>query len=159
MKKIILWLLAFIPAIVSYAGDGDKHISVNAGILAPYTLDATIGYEHPIGYGHAFEVYAEAGNHWQTPVCHRFWKGYFWDGGIIYKHRISRFKNGRLRAVGGLQCGLDRQKIFFGVELGMEYNYIFPNSWEFSIRQKNTVNFLHGDIFRCGLMLGVKIPL
>ena len=116
MKKIIIWLLAFIPAIVSYAGDGDKHISVNAGILAPYTLDATIGYEHPIGYGHAFEVYAEAGNHWQTPVCHRFWKGYFWDGGIIYKHRISRFKNGRLRAVGGLQCGLDRQKIFFGVE-------------------------------------------
>lgn len=151
--------MAIVPFLNSYAGDGDAHFTANIGIMAPYTLDATVGYEHPIGYGNAIEAYAEIGNHWQHPICHRFWKGYFWDGGVLYKHRLARFKNSNFRVLGGVQCGLYRQDIFFGVEAGFEYNYVFPNSWEFSIRQKNTVNFLHGDVFRCGVMFGVKIPL
>lgn len=159
MKKLIILLIAIMPFIQAKAGDGDKHLSVNVGILAPYTLDATIGYEHPIDQSSALEVYGEAGNHWRTPVCCQFWKGYFWDGGVLYKHRIGRFKNSNLRILGGLQCGMYRHDFFFGTEIGFEYNYVFANSWEFSLRQKNTVNFLHGDVFRCGVMVGVKIPL
>jgi len=151
--------VVLVPFLTSKAGNGDAHITANVGILAPYTLDATIGYEHPIGYGQAIEGYLEAGNHWQTPVCHRFWKGYFWDGGALYKYRLARFKNGCFRIVGGVHCGLNQQDIFFGIEGGFEYNYVFANNWELAIRQKNTVNFLHGDIFRCGVMIGVKIPL
>ena len=36
--------------------------------------------------------------------------------------------------------------------------YVFQNGWEFSLIQKNNVNFLHGDTFRNGLLVGVKIP-
>lgn len=146
-------------AFAAVAENNDPHINVNVGILAPYTLDATIGYEHPIGFGDAFEIYGEAGNHWRTPVCCQFWKGYFWDAGALYKHRLARFKNGSFRVVGGVQTGMNRHDYFFGVEAGFEYNYVFPNNWVFSLRQKNTVNFLHGDVFRCGIMIGFKIPL
>ena len=44
------------------------------------------------------------------------------------------------------------------MEAGFEYSYVFQNGWEFSLIQKNNVNFLHGDTFRNGLLLGVKIP-
>lgn len=51
------------------------------------------------------EVYGEVGNHWQKPVCHNFWKGYFWDGGMVYKHRLARYKNGMMRLRLGPQFG------------------------------------------------------
>lgn len=159
MKKFLSSIFLLAAGTCAYAGDGDSHLTANVGIMAPYTLDATIGYEHPFGYGNAIEAYAEIGNHWQKPTCCQFWKGYFWDGGVLYKHRIARFKNGNLRVLGGVQTGLVRQDYFFGIEAGFEYNYVLPNSWEFSVIQKNTVNFLHGDVFRCGIMLGIKIPL
>lgn len=50
------------------------------------------------------------------------------------------------------------EKFFFGLEAGFEYSYVFRSGLEFSIIQKNNVNFLHGDTFRNGLLLGIKIP-
>jgi len=35
---------------------------------------------------------------------------------------------------------------------------VFRSGLEFSVIQKNNVNFLHGDTFRNGLLLGIKIP-
>ena len=58
----------------------------------------------------------------------------------------------------GPQFGATQKKFFLGVEAGFEYSYVFQNGWEFSLIQKNNVNFLHGDTFRNGLLLGVKIP-
>ncbi len=139
--------------------DEPSRISVNAGVFAPYTLDATVGYERPSGFGHSWCIFAEAGNHWQTPACHMFWKKYFWDGGIEYKHRVVRYKNGSLRLFGGAYCGADVKKFFFGCDLGIEYNYTFANNWQFTVSQKNNFNFLHGDLFRNGIMIGIKIPL
>jgi len=117
-----------------------------------------IGYEHPLSYGNAVEIYGEVGNHWQEPTCCRFWKGYYWDGGLVYKQRLARYKNGMLRFRFGPQFGATQKKFFLGVEAGFEYSYVFQNGWEFSLIQKNNVNFLHGDTFRNGLLLGVKIP-
>jgi len=121
-------------------------------------LNAMIGYEHPLSYGNAVEIYGEVGNHWQKPTCCRFWKGYYWDGGLVYKQRLVRYKNGMLRFRLGPQFGATQKKFFLGVEAGFEYSYVFQNGWEFSLIQKNNVNFLHGDTFRNGLLLGVKIP-
>lgn len=158
MKRLLTLSILLISFVFANAGDGDQHITVNVGILAPYTLDATIGYEHPLNTHSSIEVYGEVGNHWRTPVCHNFWKGWFWDGGAIYKHRLAKFKNGSFKALGGLQTGLVVKKYFFGIELGFEYEYVFRNNWALSIRQKNTVNFLHGDTFRTGGLIGIKIP-
>lgn len=95
MKKILFILLCSVASIGASAQTGK--VSVNAGFLFPSTLNATLGYEYPLSYGNAVEVYGEVGNHWQRPVCHNFWKGYFWDGGMVYKHRLARYKNGMMR--------------------------------------------------------------
>ncbi len=155
MKKILFSLLC---AVFTFnVSAQDKRLTLNAGFLFPNTLNATIGYEHPLSYGNAAELYGEAGNHWQQPNS-RFWKGYFWDAGLAYKHRLARYKNGMLRFRFGPQFGADKRKFFLGLEAGFEYSHVFQNGWEFALIQKNNVNFIHGDTFRNGLLLGVKIP-
>ena len=158
MKKLVFLLIVLFTSFAARTEEKQRIIA-NVGIMAPYTLDATVGYEYPIGYGHAFSVYGEAGNHWDTPVCHNFWKQYFWDGGGNYKHQIVRWKNASLRVVGGMFFGAVRRDFFFGNELNLEFNYRFRNNWMFTLTQKNTVNYLHGDLFRNGVLIGIKIPL
>ena len=84
MKKFLITLFCAVVAIGASAQDGK--LAVNAGFMFPSTLNATIGYEHPLSYGNAVELYGEAGTHWQEKD---FWKGYYWDGGIVYKHRLE----------------------------------------------------------------------
>lgn len=158
MKRFLNILCALAAFIAVHAQDTSR-LNVKAGIQAPYTLDATIGYEMPVGNGNAIEIFGEAGNHWQTPVCHRFWKGHYWDGGFAYKKQVRQYKNGNLRLTGGVYVGSDKGNVFFGAELGLEYNYVFSNNWVFTVTEKNNFNFLHGDLFRNGLMVGVKIPM
>ena len=100
----------------------DGKLAVNAGFLFPSTLNATVGYEHPLSYGNAVELYGEAGTHWQEKD---FWKGYYWDGGIVYKHRLVRYKNGMLRFRFGPQFGAVQKRFFIGLEGGFEYSYVF----------------------------------
>ena len=135
MKKFILILLCTVASAGAFAQD--SKLTVNAGFLFPSTLNATVG------------------NHWRKPD---FWKGYYWDGGIVYKHRLARYKNGMLRFRFGPQFGAVEKKFFLGLEGGFEYVYVFRNGCEFAIIQKNNVNFIHGDTFRNGLLFGVKIP-
>lgn len=156
MKKFLFTMVCALTALCASAQDGK--LTINAGFLFPSTLNATVGYEHPLSYGNAVEVFGELGNHWQTPVCHRFWKGYYWDGGLVYKHRLVRYKNGMFRFRFGPQFGATQRKFFLGIESGFEYNYVFQNGWEFALIQKNNVNFIHGDTFRNGLLIGMKIP-
>ena len=159
MKKILFILVLVMPWLSSF-GDEPARITVNAGVLAPYTLDATISYEKPVGYGNAWALFGEAGNRWQTPICHMFWKKYYWDGGFEYKHRLVKYKNGFFRIFGGGYCGAYIHRVFFGCHVGFEYNYTFANNWQFSVSQKNQFNFLNRvDTFRNGLMIGLKIPI
>lgn len=153
MKKLIFALLCAVVTIGASAQDGK--LTVNAGFLFPSTLNATVGYEHPLAYGNAVKVFGEVGNHWRKPD---FWKGYYWDGGIVYKHRLARYKNGMLRFRFGPQFGAVERKFFLGLEGGFEYSYVFRNGLEFSLIQKNNVNFIHGDTFRNGMLVGFKIP-
>ena len=152
MKKYLITLCC---AVVAIGASAQGKLAVNAGFLFPSTLNATIGYERPLSYGNAVELYGEAGTHWQEKD---FWKGYYWDGGIVYKHRLVRYKNGMLRFRFGPQFGAVQKLFFIGLEGGFEYSYVFQNGWEFTLIQKNNVNFLQGDTFRNGLLLGMKIP-
>jgi hypothetical protein len=87
-----------------------------------------------------------------------FWKGYYWDGGLLYKQRLIRYKNGLLRFRLGPQFGASKGRYCFGLEGGFEYSYVFPGGVQLSLIEKNNVNFLHGDTFRNGLLVGIKIP-
>ena len=59
MKKLIFALLCAVVTIGASAQDGK--LTVNAGFLFPSTLNATVGYEHPLAYGNALEVFGEVG--------------------------------------------------------------------------------------------------
>ncbi len=61
MKKILFILFCSVASIGASAQTGK--VSVNAGFLFPSTLNATLGYEYPLSYGNAVEVYGEVGNH------------------------------------------------------------------------------------------------
>lgn len=75
MKKILLTMMMCAAAGVSAYSQGK--LTVNAGFQFPSSLNATVGYEHPLAYGNAVELYGEVGDHWLKPVCHRFWEGYW----------------------------------------------------------------------------------
>ena len=77
MKKILM-IICCAFAVLS-ASAQDKKLTLNAGFLFPNTLNAMIGYEYPLSYGNAVEIYGEVGNHWQKPTCCRFWKMRFSD--------------------------------------------------------------------------------
>ena len=128
-------------------------LEISENQISGRVITLTIEYEDI--YGNAVKVFGEVGNHWRKPD---FWKGYYWDGGIVYKHRLARYKNGMLRFRFGPQFGAVERKFFLGLEGGFEYSYVFRNGWEFSLTQKNNVNFIHGDTFRNGMLLGFKIP-
>ena len=64
LKKFLITLFSAVVAIGASAQDGK--LAVNAGFLFPSTLNATVGYEHPLSYGNAVELYGEAGTHWQA---------------------------------------------------------------------------------------------
>lgn len=145
--------------LTSWAGDKEERIGAHAGFLFPSTLNASIAYEHDLAYGKAFDLFGEIGNHWQTPTCHRFWKGNYWDFGAGYKIRLRRYKNSLLRLRMGGQLGAVRGEFFLGCNLSLEYDYVFASGIHFCITQKNDFNFLHGDHFRNGLTLGVKFPI
>lgn len=160
MKKIISLIAIIILSVSSIkAGDGEDRVGIHAGFLFPETLNASITYEHDLSYGNALDLMGEFGNHWQKPVCCQFWKGYYWDFGFGYRKRLTRYKNSILRLRLGGQLGANQKNFFLGCNLSFEYDYIFPSGIRFSIMQKNDFNFLHGDHFRNGLMLGFKFPL
>lgn len=159
MKKFLFTILTVLCVFSKMLAGDREHFTFNAGAAFPSTLNATVGYELQNHNGHAYEIFGEIGDHWGYPICHNFWKGYFWDGGFQYKHQLKRLKNGTFRIFGGAQFGAVQTKFFLGIRAGFEYCYIFKNNWEFCITQFNCVNFIHGDTFRNGLMIGFKIPL
>lgn len=163
MRKYLFLLFSLLSSAVALAGNGDDRITVQAGVLYHNTLNAAIGYEHELPYGKAFEIYGEAGNKWHSENGHvyrdTFWKDYYWDGGFLYKVPLRKFKNSMIRVHGGMQFGAHTGDYFFGGELGLEYNYNFANGMKFIVTQKNQVNFLHGDNFRNGLLIGLALPL
>jgi hypothetical protein len=56
-------------------------------------------------------------------------------------------------------AGAYRGDYFFGAEGCLEYNYTLASGWKLTLKQKNNVSFMHGDTFRNGLTIGIKIPL
>ena len=164
MRKFLFPFCLALSVAIAHAGNGDEYVNLNAGFLFNSTLNATFGYERELSYSDAVELFGEIGNRWhKDPVCghvcdESFWKDYYWGGGVLYKKQLRRFKNSTLRFRIGPECGAHTGDYFFAVEGGLEYNYVFQNRIQLSVIQKNQVGFFHGDTFRNGLIIGIKIP-
>lgn len=164
MKKsgMIIFVLMLTASV--WAGEGDRYVNINSGFLFNSTLNFTAGCERQLEYGDAVELFGEVSDRWhRDPVCGRicskvFWKDHYWDGGLLYKKSVRHYKNSRLRLRVGPVFGSHTGDYFFGVEGGLEYDCIFPCGIQFSVIQKNDVSFLHGDTFRNGILIGIKVP-
>ena len=160
----ILVLMLAMTASWIWAGDGDNRFLLSAGFLVPNTLNAVAAFEHEVRYGNAWELSFEVGDRYRKdPVCGRFcsdvfWKGYYWAGGGAYKKVLAKGKNSALRLKVGPQFGACKGDFSYGGEVSLEYNIQLENGIQVSLIQKNQVNFNHGDDFRNGILVGIKIP-
>lgn len=166
MKKfVLLSIITLFSVLCAHAGEGDEYIHLNAGLLFQNTLNASLGWEKELSYDNAIELFGEAGNRWEKDpecgkVCRKsFWKHYYWDGGFLYKKSVKSWRNSSLRLYAGPVAGAYRGDYFFGVEGGFEFNYTFGSGVKFVFKQKNDVGFIHGDTFRNGFTIGIKVPL
>lgn len=164
MRKILMIAMMAVTAISTRAGEDDLNFNIGAGYLYENNLNAEFSVEKELRYGHAIALFFEAGNKMvKDPICGKyckdtFWNNYYWDGGAIYKHCLTQWKNSLLRINLGPNFGAVTGDFFLGFQLNLEYDIYFYNRWALSITQKNQVGFLSGDTFRNGLMIGLKIP-
>ena len=167
MKKTILSILLlaafFMPA---KAGDGDRHIGFQAGVLYPGILNGVISVDFETRYHNTFEVYIDAFTEWKDckdcgKVCREsFWKSNYGLGiGAAYKPVVSRSRNnvGRFRFGGDI--GTCSREFSLGIEIGYEHVWTFKNNVQFVIQQKNEVTFWGKPLWRLGGLVGLRLPL
>lgn len=155
MKKFLLFIACLLSSIMMVAGNENDYFSINGGFLFPQTANFQFAYERASGYDDSVELFGEIGNKFLSSSSP---KSYYWAGGVGYKRGIKRYKNSELRLTSELHAGAYVKKFYFGAGIGLEYTYTFRSGIQFVLQQKNQVNFLKGDTFKNGLLVGVKIP-
>lgn len=166
MKKLLTALaLAFVATAANAQTNSDR-LSLGFGALYERGLDVTLSYEHETRYHNAWEYFANAYIKWDDcPSCghvcpESFWNNYRSYGfGIAYKPCVSRGRNhyGNFRI--GASAGSDTHRFLGGVHLGYEHNYVLRCGWRLYWQAKTDVMIKGEDLFRTGIVLGVKLPL
>lgn len=167
MKKILMILIAVLAmSATAFAGDRDGRVSFGIGLLYENGLDATIGYERENAYHNAWEIFANGYVKWDKcadcgHVCpDSFWKNYrSWSIGAAYKPCVVRGRNhyGSFRFGGSL--GSDTRKVLGGIHAGYEHNYRLRGGWQVYWQVKSDLMIKGRDLFRTGIVLGVKLPV
>lgn len=166
MKKIlVLCILLLGVSVNSSASDGDKFFQIGTGLLYERGWDVTVGIEHETQYHNAWEYFGNMYLKWEecascAHVCpESFWKSYnTWSLGFAYKPALVRKRNsvGRVRL--GLSAGSDRQELIGGVHVGYEQNYKMRSGLVLYWQVKSDLMINGRDLFRTGVVLGVKLP-
>ena len=94
-------------------------------------------------------------------VCpESFWNNYRSYGfGFAYKPCVARGRNhhGNMRI--GASAGSDTDRFLGGIHLGYEQNYTLRHGWKLFWQVKTDVMIKGEDLFRTGIVLGVKLPV
>lgn len=167
MKRILMILVAVLTvSATAFAGDRDRRVSFGVGLLYENGLDATLSYERENAYHNAWEFFANGYLKWDKcascgHVCpNSFWKNYrSWSIGAAYKPCVVRGRNhyGSFRFGGSL--GSDTHRFLGGVHAGYEHNYRLRGGWQVYWQVKSDLMIKGKDLFRTGIVLGVKLPV
>lgn len=167
MRKILMILVAVLAvSATAFAGDRDGRVSFGIGLLYESGLDATLSYERENAYHNAWEFFANGYLKWDKcascgHVCpDSFWKNYrSWSIGAAYKPCVVRGRNhyGSFRFGGSL--GSDTHRVLGGVHAGYEHNYRLRGGWQVYWQVKSDLMIKGKDLFRTGIVLGVKLPV
>ena len=167
MRKLFMIIL-LIAAVVTpaKAGDGDKHVGLQAGLMYPGVLNGVLSVDFETRYHNAFEFYIDAFTEWKDcrdcgKVCKEsFWKSNYALGvGAAYKPVVHRSRNsvGRFRI--GADIGTCSREFALGIEAGYEYVWTFKNNVQFVLQQKNELTFWGRPTWKFGGMVGFRLPI
>ena len=137
MKRILMIFVAVLAvSATAFAGDRDGRVSFGIGLLYENGLDATLSYERENAYHNAWEFFANGYLKWDKcascgHVCpDSFWKNYS-----------------------------DTHRVLGGVHAGYEHNYRLRGGWQVYWQVKSDLMIKGKDLFRTGIVLGVKLPV
>lgn len=148
------------------AQQNSDRISLGFGCLYERGLDVTLSYEHETKYHNAWEYFVNGYIKWDEcascgHVCpESFWNNYRSYGfGFAYKPCVARGRNhhGNMRL--GASGGSDTHDFLGGIHLGYEHNYTLSHGWKLFWQVKTDVMIKGEDLFRTGIVLGVKLPV
>ena len=162
-------LLSFALLLVAATGKAQVHgnrLSFGAGALYERGFDATLSVEHETKHHNAWEYFGNAYIKWDEDekaghvTMDSFWHDYFtWGLGIAYKPCVVRTRNkyGSVRLGGSL--GSDTHEVVGWVNLGYEHNYVLRHGWHLYWQVKSDICINGEDLFRSGIVLGLKFPV
>lgn len=163
----MLLLVALVCAISNAtASDNTGRMQLGFGLLYENGLDATLGYERETKHHNSWEFFGNAYIKWKEcdacgHICPKsFWRNYrSWGLGAAYKPCVLRGRNhhGNLRL--GASLGSDTHKVLGGVHVGYEHSYVLRRGWQLYWQVKSDFMIVGTDLFRTGVVLGVKLPL
>lgn len=166
MKRLFMILVAALSmGTTALADEGNGRIQMGVGLLYKNGMDMTIAYEYETHYHNAWEFFGNAYLQWEDclscgHICpESFWKSYnSWGMGVAYKPCVVRGRNnhGSLRLGGSL--GTDRHDVLGGIHIGYEHSYSLRKGWQLFWQVKNDVMIGGKDLFRTGIVIGIKIP-
>lgn len=167
MRKLFIIILLIAAVITpAKAGDGDKHVGFQAGLMYPGVLNGVLSVDFETRYHNAFEFYIDAFTEWKDcqdcgKVCKEsFWKSNYALGvGAAYKPVVHRSRNsvGRFRI--GADIGTCSREFALGIEAGYEYVWTFKNNVQFVLQQKNELTFWGRPTWKFGGMVGFRLPM
>ena len=166
MKSIMMAVALIATASTIKAQTNSDRISVGVGALYEQGFDMTLSNEHETKYHNAWEYFANGYIKWDEcqscgHVCpDSFWRNYRSYGfGIAYKPCVTRGRNhhGNLRI--GASGGSDTKDFLGGAHFGYEHNYTLPRGWKLYWQVKSDIMIKGEDLFRTGVVLGVKLPV
>ncbi len=167
MRKILFALIAIVAmSAQAFAGEHEGRVGLGVGMLYRNGLDATISYERENSNHNAWEFFANGYTQWKDcescgHICpESFWKNYrTWGVGAAYKPCVSRGRNnyGNLRLGGSL--GSDTHHVLGGIHAGYEHNYRLKGGWQLYWQVKTDLMIVGEDLFRTGVVIGIKLPV
>ena len=137
---VICFMASMTPAMAQQNSD---RISLGFGCLYERGLDVTLSYEYETKYHNAWEYFANGS----------------YGFGFAYKPCVARGRNhhGNMRI--GASAGSDTDRFLGGIHLGYEQNYTLRHGWKLFWQVKTDVMIKGEDLFRTGIVLGVKLPV
>ena len=167
MKKILVVFFATIVFVMNGKAQGNRErLSLGVGCLYQNGLDLTLSYEHEGKYHHTWEVFVNG--YLKRDECKScghtcpksFWKNYRSYGfGVSYKSRVVRRRDHHGNVRVGASAGSDTKRSLNGIHLGYEHNYVLRGGWQLFCQLKTDLMIKGEDLFRAGIVLGVKLPL
>ena len=166
IRKPLQVLMLMAVAIVAHAQSNSNRINFGVGALYERGFDATLSVEHETKNHNAWEYFANGYIKYDKDkdaghiTKDSFWKNYrTWGVGAAYKPCVWRGRNnyGSLRI--GASAGSNTDKFVGGIHAGYEHNYALRKGWVLYWQAKcDLILPDRKDLFRTGVVIGVKIP-